>query len=90
MMAKAEDKVGDEGAAGPEESLLAGEGDATPQMSYEAAREELIDVVAKLESGGVALADSMRLWERGEELAKICQAWLDGAAVRIQLSSQSN
>lgn len=54
-----------------------------PQMSYEQARDELIEVVRQLESGGVPLADSMRLWERGEQLAGICQAWLDGAKKRI-------
>ena len=35
------------------------------------------------ESGGVPLAESMQLWERGEQLAKICQAWLDGAKAKI-------
>ena len=29
------------------------------------------------------LAESMQLWERGEQLAKICQAWLDGAKAKI-------
>lgn len=57
-------------------------GDA-PGIGYEAAREELADVVRKLESGGVPLADSMALWERGEQLAGICQQWLDGAKARI-------
>ena len=48
-------------------------------MSYEAAREELIQVVQRLESGGAPLDESLALWERGEQLAAICQAWLDGA-----------
>ena len=56
----------------------------TPQVPYEQARAELIDVVKKLESGGVPLAESMALWERGEELAAICQTWLDGAKARIE------
>ena len=47
--------------------------------SYEEAREELIEVVRTLEAGGTSLEESLALWERGEELAKICQAWLDGA-----------
>ncbi len=58
--------------------------DATPPIPYEQARAELIDVVKKLESGGVPLAESMALWERGEELAAICQTWLDGAKARIE------
>lgn len=49
------------------------------QPTYEAAREELIAVVAKLETGGASLADAMALWRRGEELAAICQGHLDAA-----------
>ena len=52
-------------------------------MSYEQARDELIAVVQKLESGGASLSESLALWERGEKLADICQAWLDGARARI-------
>ena len=55
---------------------------AQPEMGYEQAREELAEVVRKLESGGVPLADSMALWERGEKLAAICQQWLDGSPPR--------
>jgi exodeoxyribonuclease VII small subunit len=52
-------------------------------LSYEAARDELAEVVAKLESGKSSLEDSLKLWERGEELAKICQDWLDGAKAKL-------
>lgn len=52
--------------------------------TYEAAREELIDVVRKLESGGVPLAESMALWQRGEKLAAVCQSHLDSARKQIQ------
>ena len=54
-----------------------------PDLSYEEAREELIDVVRRLESGGGSLEESLALWERGEQLATICQAWLDGARKRL-------
>ncbi|HLT59979.1 MAG TPA: exodeoxyribonuclease VII small subunit [Microlunatus sp.] len=54
-----------------------------PELSYEKAREELIAVVQRLESGGAPLEESLRLWERGEELARICQQWLDGAEARV-------
>lgn len=54
------------------------------QPSYEDARRELADVVARLESGGVPLAESMALWERGELLAKTCQQWLDGAKAKVE------
>lgn len=52
-------------------------------ISYEAARDGLAEVVAKLESGKSSLEDSLKLWERGEELAKICQDWLDGAKAKL-------
>jgi exodeoxyribonuclease VII small subunit len=51
--------------------------------SYEAARAELREIVAQLESGGQSLEDSLALWERGEELADVCQRWLDGASERL-------
>ncbi|HVA61035.1 MAG TPA: exodeoxyribonuclease VII small subunit [Mycobacteriales bacterium] len=54
---------------------------ATP--SYEQARAELESVVRTLESGGCTLEEALSLWERGEELAGICQAWLDGARARL-------
>lgn len=55
--------------------------DQTP--SYEEAREELLDVVRRLETGGSTLEESLALWERGEELARVCQEWLDGARQRL-------
>lgn len=51
--------------------------------SYEEARDELISVVQRLEAGGTTLQESISLWERGEELAGICQRWLDGARARL-------
>ena len=52
-------------------------------LGYEEARDELVDVVRRLEAGGVTLEESLALWERGEELADICQRWLDGAGQRL-------
>jgi exodeoxyribonuclease VII small subunit len=54
-----------------------------PQISYEAARAELRDIVQALETGGQPLEESLSLWQRGEELAGICQHWLDGARARL-------
>ncbi len=51
--------------------------------SYEDARDELIAVVQKLETGGTSLQESIALWERGEELARVCQRRLDGARARL-------
>jgi exodeoxyribonuclease VII small subunit len=52
-------------------------------IPYEKARDELAEIVAQLESGEVGLEESLKLWERGEELVKVCQEWLDGAKARI-------
>ncbi|MGI8702335.1 MAG: exodeoxyribonuclease VII small subunit [Nocardioidaceae bacterium] len=54
-----------------------------PDLSYEDARDELLTVVQRLETGGVSLQESVALWERGEQLADICQRWLDGARARL-------
>ncbi len=54
-----------------------------PQLSYEDARDQLVEVVRTLEQGGTSLAESLSLWERGEELARVCQEALDGARQRL-------
>jgi exodeoxyribonuclease VII small subunit len=56
---------------------------AEPEPGYEQARDQLVDIVRRLESGSVPLSESMALWERGEHLAAVCQQWLDGARARI-------
>lgn len=58
-------------------------------LSYEQAREELQDVVRRLETGAATLEESMRLWERGEALAARCQQWLDGARERLAKAQQA-
>ncbi len=54
-----------------------------PTTSYEQARDELAEVVRRLEAGGLSLEESLALWERGEELATLCQHWLDRARERL-------
>jgi exodeoxyribonuclease VII small subunit len=54
------------------------------QMGYEEARDELIEVVQLLERGGLDLDSSLKLWERGEELAKHCEEQLAGARKRVE------
>ena len=62
-----------------------------PEISYEQAREELVEVVRKLEAGGTTLEESLSLWERGEHLATTCQRWLEGARERLtKAQSASN
>ncbi|MGH3550668.1 MAG: exodeoxyribonuclease VII small subunit [Pseudonocardiaceae bacterium] len=60
---------------------------ATPDptiLGYEAARDELAEVVRRLEAGGLSLEESLALWERGEQLAAICERHLAGARERIE------
>jgi exodeoxyribonuclease VII small subunit len=58
------------------------------ELSYEQARGELATVVEKLEAGGTTLEESLALWERGEQLAALCQRWLDGARARLDAARQ--
>lgn len=52
-------------------------------LSYEEARDQLVEVVRALEQGGTSLAESLALWEKGEELARVCQQALEGARARL-------
>jgi len=53
-------------------------------LGYEECRDELIEVVRVLEQGGLDLDASLKLWERGEELARRCEQHLAGARKRIE------
>jgi len=53
-------------------------------LNYEQARDELAEVVSRLESGGLPLEESLALWERGEALAKLCERHLAGARERVE------
>jgi len=53
-------------------------------LNYEQARDELAEVVSRLESGGLPLEESLGLWERGEALAKLCERHLAGARERVE------
>ncbi len=55
----------------------------SPPPSFEQARDELAEVVRRLEAGGATLEESLALWERGEALAQQCQRWLDDARTRL-------
>jgi exodeoxyribonuclease VII small subunit len=63
-----------------------GNGDGGQQErrpGFEQARDELTELVKRLEAGGLTLEQSLQLWERGEELAAICEDWLEGARARM-------
>ena len=53
------------------------------KLSYEEARNELVEVVAQLEQGSPTLEQTLALWERGEALAQRCEEWLVGAKERL-------
>jgi exodeoxyribonuclease VII small subunit len=54
------------------------------ELSFEEARAELERIVAQLESGQAGLEDAVALWERGEELYRLCLGRLDAAHGRIE------
>jgi exodeoxyribonuclease VII small subunit len=58
-------------------------GSPVADLSYEQARDALVEVVHSLESGDVPLEDALSLWEIGEALGARCQEVLDGAEQRL-------
>lgn len=59
------------------------------ELSYEAARDQLVEVVSTLEQGQVTLEESIALWERGEALATRCEQWLTNARERLDNARSS-
>jgi len=55
---------------------------ATP--SFEDAQRELEQIVERLERGEAGLDEAIQLWERGEELYKLCAGKLDSAQGKIE------
>ena len=52
--------------------------------SFEDALAELEDIVSRLETGDLALEESLSLFERGQTLAKLCNQVLDQAELRLE------
>jgi exodeoxyribonuclease VII small subunit len=73
---------GRRGAGGARLLLTEGRTESA-RPTYEKARDELTDLVKRLEAGGLTLEQSLELWERGERLAAICEDWLEGARARL-------
>ena len=65
-------------------SVVTRTGPDVDDLGYEQARDELAEVVRKLEAGGLSLDDAVALWERGEALARRCEEQLAGARERVQ------
>ena len=53
-------------------------------MTYEEAEKELVQIVERLERGDAGLDEALKLWERGEELYRVCAAQLESAEGRIE------
>ncbi|MEU8877610.1 exodeoxyribonuclease VII small subunit [Streptomyces javensis] len=86
-MAKTDEQAGQTdgqaGQAGQTDEQAGQSARAETTLGYEQARDELVEVVRRLEAGGTSLEESLALWERGEELAKVCRHWLEGARARL-------
>jgi exodeoxyribonuclease VII small subunit len=54
------------------------------QPSFEEAQRELETIVERLERGETGLDEALALWERGEELYRLCRAKLDAAEGKIE------
>ena len=54
------------------------------ELTFEEAQRELESIVHRLESGEASLDEAITLWERGEELYRVCSAKLDAAHGRIE------
>lgn len=65
------------------------QGAPVEELSYEQARAELMQVVSRMESGSSNLEETIALWERGEQLAVRCEAWLDGARQRLNAAKEA-
>ena len=60
------------------------------EPTFEQARDELAEIVAKLEAGGLTLEESLALWNRGEEAAQVCTAWLENAQAVLDAAAEDS
>jgi exodeoxyribonuclease VII small subunit len=58
------------------------------EPTFETAQRELEEIVHRLESGQTGLDEAIALWERGEELYRLCLGKLDAAQGRIEELAQ--
>ena len=66
------------------EAVKPADGEDIASLSFDKALEELRDVVARLEAGGLPLEESIALYERGAALHEHCGSLLDSAELRVQ------
>ncbi|HEV2902931.1 MAG TPA: exodeoxyribonuclease VII small subunit [Gaiellaceae bacterium] len=53
-------------------------------MTFEEAQRELERIVQQLETGQADLDEAITLWERGEELYRLCADKLDSAQGKVE------
>ena len=58
------------------------------EQGFEKALAELEDIVDKLEKGGLALDESLALFEKGQRLASHCSKQLESAAMRVEILTE--
>jgi exodeoxyribonuclease VII small subunit len=58
-------------------------------VTFEEAQRELESIVERLERGQAGLDETIKLWERGEELYRTCVEALDAARGRIEELARS-
>jgi exodeoxyribonuclease VII small subunit len=58
------------------------------ELTFEAAQKELEQIVERLETGQAPLDETIKLWERGDELYRFCREQLDAAHGRIEELAQ--
>ena len=80
---QASDRAVRKAAAAPGPRPAGASAGQPPELPYEQARDQLTELVKRLEAGGLTLEQSLELWERGERLADICAEWLEGARARL-------
>ena len=65
----------------------------TDEPSFEDLERELEQIVTRLEQGKVSLDEAIALWERGEELYKLCdsaQGKIEELAKRVESARPSS
>ena len=60
------------------------------ELSFEQLQAELEQVVGRLERGDVPVDEALHLWQRGEELLRLCRARLESAEGRVEELSSGN
>lgn len=59
-----------------------------PDLGYEAAKDELVKIVSRLEGGQVGIEEAMTLWRRADALAKHCENWLHEASASLTATTE--